>query len=236
MNCIAVDDEPLALDLIEDFINKVSFLKLIKKCNRASEAMEILQKENIDLVFLDIQMPNITGIQLIKSLQNCPQVIFTTAYTDYAVEGFELNVTDYIVKPFTFDRFLKAVNKTYSYYKLINNNKSDTQNTPLDYIFVKSDYQNVKINFDDILYIEGLSDYIKIYLKNNKRILTLFSLRAILEKLPENNFTRIHRSYIVSINKINSIQKNRIIIGDTRIPVGNHYKENFFKIINITGL
>lgn len=231
MNCIAVDDEPLALDLIEDFINKVSFLKLIKKCNRASEAMEILQKENIDLVFLDIQMPNITGIQLIKSLQNCPQVIFTTAYTDYAVEGFELNVTDYIVKPFTFDRFLKAVNKAYSYYKLIKNNKSDTH-PPLDYIFVKSDYQNVKINFDDILYIEGLSDYIKIYLKNNKRILTLLSLRAILEKLPENNFTRIHRSYIVSINKINSIQKNRIIIGDTRIPVGNHYKENFFKIIN----
>lgn len=236
MNCIAVDDEPLALDLIEDFINKVSFLKLIKKCNRASEAMEILQKENIDLVFLDIQMPNITGIQLIKSLQNCPQVIFTTAYTNYAVEGFELNVTDYIVKPFTFDRFLKAVNKAYSYYKLINNNKPDTQNIPLDYIFVKSDYQNVKINFDDILYIEGLSDYIKIYLKNNKRILTLLSLRAILEKLPENNFTRIHRSYIVSINKINSIQKNRIIIDDTRIPVGNHYKENFFKIINITGL
>lgn len=226
MNCIAVDDEPLALDIIEDFIKEIPFLKLVKKCYSASEAIEIIQNENIDLVFLDIRMPSITGVQLVKSLKDIPAVIFTTAYTDYAVEGFNLDAVDYLVKPFSFERFLKAVNKAYSLYKL----KNDTGK---DYIFIKSGYKNLKVDFNDILYIEGLSDYIKIYLVNGKNILSLQSLKVFIDKLPENDFLRVHRSYIVSLNKIDSIQKSRIFIGEKHITVGEKYKDKFLKRINL---
>lgn len=233
LNCIAIDDEPLALDIIEDYIKKVDFLTLKKRCYRATEAIDILDKENIDLIFLDIQMPEITGVQFAKSIKNIPPVIFTTAYSDYAVEGFELDAIDYLVKPFTFERFLKAVSKAYDLHKLKNTNKieANISNKP-NYIFIKSDYKNIKVNFKDILFIEGLSDYIQIHLSTGEKILSLQSLKAFNEKLP-NNFIRIHRSFIISFDKIKSIQKNRVFIGNKELSIGESYKEDFFKIIEI---
>ncbi len=235
LNCIAIDDEPLALDIVEDYINKIDFLILKKRCYRASEAIDIIEKGNIDLIFLDIQMPGITGVQFAKSIKNIPPVIFTTAYSNYAVEGFELDAIDYLVKPFTFDRFLKAVSKAYSLQKL-KANKKNISSYDKEYIFVKSEYKNIKINFKDILYIEGLSDYIKIHLTNGEKILSLQSLKAFYVKLPSNDFLRIHRSFIISLDKIKSIQKNRVFIGNKELSVGESYKEEFLKEINKYGM
>jgi DNA-binding LytR/AlgR family response regulator len=232
MNCLIVDDEPLAIDLIVDFVKKVPFLNLLGTCKNAIEANEKIHKNKVDLLFLDIQMPNLSGIQLMHSLEKKPLVIFTTAYSEYAVESYDLNAIDYLLKPFTFERFLKAVNKAYSLYdnnetklsEQLTNKKSDK------FIFINADYKKVKINLDDILYIEGLSDYIKIY-AGDKPILTLQSLKTMEEKLPEEQFIRVHRSFIVSLKKIESIQRNRIIIGKKRIPVGDNYKEEFYRRI-----
>ncbi len=240
MNCIAVDDEPLALDIVEDFIEKIAFLKLIKKCNRASDAIEILQNEKIDLIFLDIRMPGISGVQMIKTLKNIPPVIFTTAYTDYAIEGYDLDVLDYLLKPFTFERFLKSANKAYSLYKLkdqkaINDNtraRKDKNSFAKEYIFVKSEYKNIKIQLTDILYIEGLSDYVKIHLYTGKTLLSLQNLKNIMAKLPEDEFVRIHRSFIISLRRIDSIQKNSVILGEKQIPIGEKYKKDFFNKID----
>jgi len=234
LKCIAIDDEPLALDIVEDYINKVDFLTLTKKCFRATTAIDIIQKGEVDLIFLDIQMPGITGVQLAKSIKSIPPVIFTTAYSDYAVEGFELDAVDYLVKPFTFERFLKAVNKAYELHKL-KNKKGEESQIRNEFIFVKSEYKNIKINFKDIVFIEGLSDYIKIHLTSGKKVLSLQSLKAFLEKLPKNDFIRIHRSYIISIDKIKSIQKNRVFIGETELSVGESYKEDFLKMIGKFG-
>ncbi len=235
LNCIAIDDEPLALDIVEDYIKKVDFLTLEKRCYRATEAIDIIEKGNIDLIFLDIQMPGITGVQFVKSIKNIPPVIFTTAYSDYAVEGFELDAIDYLVKPFTFERFLKAVSKAYSLHKTKNNRQLEYDNKK-EWVFVKSEYKNIKINFKDILYIEGLSDYIKIHLTSGEKILSLQSLKAFYVKLPSNDFLRIHRSFIISLDKIKSIQKNRVFIGKKELSVGESYKETFFKEIKKYGV
>jgi DNA-binding LytR/AlgR family response regulator len=235
IRCLAIDDESLALDLIEDNIRKVPFLELVKGCKSAFEAMEILQNEKIDILFLDIQMPDITGIQFLKSLQTRPLVIFTTAYEKYALEGFELDVIDYLLKPFSFDRFLKAINKAQDYLHLKGSNASyETANeiqATSGYIFVKADYKLVKINFNEILYIEGLKDYVKIYTEE-KPVLTLMSLKSLEEKLPPADFVRVHRSFIVSIKKIRFIQRNFIHIGNKEIPISENHKEHFFTIIN----
>jgi two-component system LytT family response regulator len=234
MNCIAVDDEPLALKLIEDFVKKVPFLNFIKSCKNAFEAIDVIQKEEIDLVFLDINMPDVSGIELIKNIENKPFVIFTTAYSEYAVEGFELNAVDYLVKPFLFERFFKAVNKAYELYNLKNKKQqlqaADNNSTQQDFIFVKADYSSIKIYLNDILYLEGLKDYVKIHTAE-KKILTLITMKKIEEKLPSSTFVRVHRSFIVAIDKIESIQRNRIIINNVRIPVGNSYKDDFYKRI-----
>ena len=238
MNCITVDDEPLALSLLEDFIGKIPFLKHLKSCKNAFEALDIIQKEKVDLIFLDINMPDITGIDLVKNLDNKPLVIFTTAYSDYAVQGFELNAIDYLVKPFLFERFFKAANKAYELFNLHNknqNNASKIDNKIDDYIFVKADYSSVKIYLKDILFVEGLKDYIKIHIKD-KRILTLITMKKIEEKLPSSMFIRVHRSYIVAIDKIESIQRNRIVINEKWIPIGNSYKERFYKRIEDVNL
>ena len=233
IRCIAIDDEALALDLIEDNIRKVPFLELVKRCKSAFEAMEFLQNEKIELLFLDIQMPDITGIQFLKSLQNRPLVIFTTAYEKYALEGFDLDVIDYLLKPFSFDRFLKAVTKARDYLHLkeaATETTSDARPTA-DFIFVKADYKLVKIDFREILYIEGLKDYIKIYC-GGKPVLTLMSLKSLEEKLPPEDFVRVHRSYIVAVKKIQFIQRNFIHIGDKEIPISDNYKEQLLVIIN----
>jgi len=233
MKCIIIDDEPLALELLEDFVSKIPNLELISACSNAIEAMSILQKNKIDLIFLDIEMPEFTGIEFIKSLEVKPLFIFTTAYSHYAVEGFNLNAVDYLVKPIPFHRFLKAINRAQELLLLKKAENSPTIKSlgSPNFIFVKSDYENIKLNFDDIKYFEGLKDYIKIFSTSHKPILTLSNFKKIEEKLPEELFIRVHRSYIVSLKYINSVQRNRILIDGVRIPIGQNYKDEFLKRI-----
>lgn len=234
INCIALDDEPLALDLIEDNIKKVPYLNLIKKCNNTLDAYELLNSLKIDLIFLDIEMPDITGISFLKSLKYKPMVIFITAYEKYALEGFELDVLDYLLKPVSFDRFVKATAKALEYYYYLNNSDTTKLNKSR-FIFVKADYKIIKINIDDIIYIEGLKDYIKIY-TGSKPILTLSSLKNIEEKLPSREFIRVHKSFIISVAKIESISKSRIKIGDKEIPISDNYRDTFFNSIEENNL
>jgi len=233
MKCLIIDDEPLAVELLEDFVSKVPALTLAASCSNAIEASTILQTNKVDLIFTDIEMPDFSGIEFVKSLDVKPLFIFTTAYSHYAVEGFNLNAVDYLVKPIPFHRFLKAVNRAQELFLLkkeeIKPKKQIVNST--NFIFVKSDYENIKLNFEDIKYFEGLKDYIKIFSTSHKPILTLSNFRKIEEKLPNNEFIRVHRSYIVSLKYINSIQRNRILIDGIRIPIGQNYKDEFLKRI-----
>jgi DNA-binding LytR/AlgR family response regulator len=235
IRCLAVDDEMLALDLLEDNIRKIPFLELVQTCRSAMEAMEVLRNKPVDLVFLDIQMPDISGIQLLRSLQHKPMVIFTTAFSSYATEGFELDVIDYLLKPYPFERFLKAVNKAHEYMDLRDHaaNQANVKGSPVApaCIFVKADYKLYKINLKDILYVEGLKDYIKIY-ASEKPIVTQMSMKAIEEKLPAHDFIRVHRSFIVAFSKIDFVQKHMLTIGKKEIPVSEHYRDELFRIIN----
>lgn len=233
MKCIIIDDEPLAVELLEDFVSKIAFLEHIASCSNGFDATEIIEKKNIDLIFIDIEMSNFSGIEVIKSLVNRPMFIFTTAYTHYAIEGFNLNAVDYLVKPIPFHRFLKAATRAHNLFKLSQKSKPETSfNLPSpQFIFVKSEYESIKINLDDIKYIESLKDYLKIYTNQPKPILTLSSLKSFEEKLGDLNFIRVHKSFIVSINHIYSVQRNRIIIDDKWIPIGLTYKDDFMKKI-----
>ena len=241
IRCLAIDDEVLALELLEDNIRKVPFLELAGKCRSAFEAMEILRNEPVDLVFLDIQMPDISGIQFLKSLRKRPLVIFTTAYEKYALEGFELDAVDYLLKPFTLERFLRAVNKAREFLERGRRPvtipvQRGTKETP-GFLFVKSDYKLVKIEFREIRYIEGLKDYVKIF-SGERTVITLSSMKSIEEKLPAGMFIRVHRSYIVNIRKIEYLQRNHLRIGTKNIPLSDTYREAFLRIINqnkITG-
>lgn len=234
MNCIAVDDEPLALDLLEDNIKKVSSLKLIRKCSNAIEANQFLQEQPVDLLFLDIQMPGISGIQFLQGLTKAPPlVIFITAYEKYAIDGYNLDVVDYLLKPVPFERFLKAVNKASDKFK----SRSTTVTTSPDNIFVNSEYNLIRIDLNDIAYIEGLKDYVKIFLFSSPRpVLTRMSMKSLEERLPEDRFVRVHKSFIVAINKIESIRKGRISILKAMIPISEHFKENLFRLISVKGV
>lgn len=232
MNCIAIDDEPLALDLLKDYTDKIPFLKLERTFLNPIEGLSYLQENKVDMVFLDVELPYVNGIEFVKCLQTRPQVIFTTAFEKYALAGYDLEITDYLVKPIMFERFLKATNKAYSLNKLSKKvsdraevNVSEKENQP-EFIMVKSGYNTIKVNLNEILYIEGLKDYIKIHLPD-KTILTLNSLKKLQEILPESRFVRVHRSFIVPLEKIDSIQRNRIVIGKNFIPVGENYKNSF---------
>jgi len=235
IRCIAIDDEILALDLIEDNVKKLPFLEMVSKCKSAIEALEILRHEQIDLIFLDIQMPDVSGIQLLKTLKSRPMVIITTAYEKYATEGFNLDVIDYLLKPYSFERFLRAVNKAREYQDLrdkamAKDNQKEAVVLP-NFLFVRADYKLVKIDLAQILYIEGLKDYVKIYM-GEKPILTQMSMKALEEKLPANDFVRVHRSFIVAFNKIDFIQKQMLTIGKKEIPISEHYRDQLFKMIN----
>lgn len=235
MRCTIIDDEPLALDLLEDDISKIPFLELTHKFQSPFDAIPALKSGEVDLLFLDIQMPDITGLEFLKSLEKKPLVIFTTAYDQYALEGYNLDVIDYLLKPIPFDRLLKAANKAQELFLARNSNYPNAvaqKSTAYpDYIFIKSGYDIVKLNIDDILFIEGLKDYVKIFLPTQP-VLTLLNLKAIVDKLPATKFVRVHRSYIVALEKIKAIRKNKIIIADKEIPIGEHYKEDFYEIIN----
>ena len=236
MRCIAVDDEPLALDLLEDNIRQIPFLEFVGRCRNAFEAIELIQSEkaenrSIDLIFLDIQMPGITGVQFLKSMVSNPMVIFITAYEQYALEGFELNIIDYLLKPVSFERFLKAVNKANELFQLKTNIAPVKINLE-EHFFVNAEYSLVKIRFADILYIEGLKDYIKIYLSTQSRpVITRMTMKSIEERFAAMPFMRIHKSYIVSLNKIESIRNLKITIGTHLIPVSEQFSEDLMRRI-----
>lgn len=228
IRCIAVDDEKLVLDLLVDNIRQVPYLQLVKACKDALEATEVLQKEKVDLIFLDIQMPKLSGLSFIQTLQQPPLIIVITAYEQYALEGYRLNVVDYLLKPVSFERFLKACNKA---KELLDLRRDKTQKERSDHIFVNVEYTLVKILFSDILFVEALKDYIKIHLASSPRaVLTKMSLKAMEEKLPADKFVRVHKSYIVAADKITVIKRDLINIGSIEIPVSDFYKENLLRI------
>ena len=243
LKCIAVDDEPLALDIIEDYISKVPFLELVKRTENAIEALQLVQAGGIDLVFLDIQMPDLTGIQFLKIANNKASYILTTAYSQYALESYDLNVSDYLLKPIAFDRFYKAVEKVHQLHK---NNAEVAVPAPApvavaapsppvsqpvqDFIFVKTEHKIQKIELDDVLYIEGLKDYISIFTKA-ERVITLQNMKKMEETLPSTQFIRVHKSYIIALDKIESIERSRITICGKIIPIGDTYRDEFFKRI-----
>lgn len=240
LKCIAVDDEPLALDIIADYVAKVPFLELVKRTESAIEAMQIVQEGNIDLVFLDIQMPELTGIQFLKIAGNKASYILTTAYSQYALESYDLNVSDYLLKPIAFDRFYKAVEKVRNQHQKQDSPTAvvpEPVETPAatpsiqDFIFVKTEHKIQKIELDDILYIEGLKDYISIFTKI-ERVITLQNMKKMEETLPKKDFIRVHKSYIISVDKIESIERSRIAIAGKTIPVGDTYRDAFFKLID----
>ena len=231
MNCIAVDDEPLALKLLQDNISRVPFLKFAAACNDAFEAMKALQENKIDLVFIDIQMPGLTGLQFIKSLENKPLVIFITAYKQYALESYDLSVVDYLVKPVPLDRFIKACNRAKELYELKAIKQQHIVQSSAEYFFLHIDYSHVKVVFDDIVCIEGLGDYIKVNLKSTKKpLIVRTSLKAIEPELPSNKFIRIHKSWLVAISEITAVRKNSIFIKEMELPVGETFREAVEKL------
>jgi DNA-binding LytR/AlgR family response regulator len=228
ISCIAIDDEPLALSKIAGFISKVSELKLIRTFDDPVEAVGWLSENKTDLIFLDIQMEQLTGIQFLEATRSSSRVILTTAYDQYAIKGFDLNVTDYLLKPYSFQRFLQAVHKVMEYYSTHHADLPDMDNEK--FIFVKTEYRLERIDLEDILYIEGMKDYLRI-ICINKKIMTLQSFAKIEECLPTRKFCRVHKSYIVAIDKIKAVERGVILIADQRIPVSNTYKEIFFSKI-----
>jgi two-component system LytT family response regulator len=242
LKCIAVDDEPLALDILEDYISKVPFLELVKRTENAIDALQLVQAGGIDLVFLDVQMPDLTGIQFLKIASGKSNYILTTAYSQYALESYDLNVSDYLLKPIAFDRFYKAVEKVHN---LVKKTEAPAPVAPLltlsaatvspqavqNFIFVKTEHKIQKIELDDILYIEGLKDYISIFTKA-ERVITLQNMKRMEETLPQTQFIRVHKSYIIALDKIESIERSRISIFGKIIPIGDTYREEFFKRID----
>ncbi|MEM0578072.1 LytR/AlgR family response regulator transcription factor [Flavobacterium polysaccharolyticum] len=227
VSCIIVDDEPYALELILNYVLKTPFLELKGKCSNAFDVLEILNNEKIDLIFLDIQMPELTGIELSKTVSKDTRIIFTTAFSEYALDGFKADALDYLVKPFNFEEFYNASLKAKEWFGLKRQSVSD-KTADKNFIFVKSEYKQLKIKLDDVLYFEGLKDYIKIWLINqSKAILTLMSLKSLEEELPESKFIRVHRSFIVALDKIEAIERNQILINTKRITIAEQYKIKF---------
>ena len=230
MNCIAVDDEPLALDIIEAYVTKHPELTLVARCNNAAEASEVLKKHKVDLMFLDIQMPEITGLSFVKSLEHKPLFMFTTAYPDYALEGFELNAIDYLLKPIAYDRFEKGVEKALEYYKIKQNSdvaESDLEN---EHFFVKANQKLIKLSYSEIYYVEAFADYVKIFLAD-KKIVTLQTMKNMERKLPPEMFSRVHRSFIVNRKHVASFSTSVCEVNDVKIPIGKNYKEAFVSLM-----
>ncbi|MFZ1808878.1 MAG: LytTR family DNA-binding domain-containing protein [Cyclobacteriaceae bacterium] len=237
ITCVIVDDEPMALNLVEGYVEKTPFLVLKKKCSSAIEAMEFLKEEPVDLLFLDIQMPDLTGIEFSKMLPKDTRVIFTTAFDQYALEGFKVEALDYLLKPFDYAEFLAAANKALKWFTLVKDKEQPLLSQEKEFLFVKSEYKQLRIKLADVLYFEGLKDYIKIWLKDNpKPILTLMSLKSLQEELPETQFLRVHRSFIVSLKNIEVIERSQIIINKQRITVSEQYKAKFLEFVNNNSL
>jgi DNA-binding LytR/AlgR family response regulator len=247
LNCIAVDDEPLALGLVSAFVEQTPFLKLVGRFSSAVEALRTIHSQKIDLLFLDIQMPDLNGIELARVLDNSkgnkPRIVFTTAYNQFALEGYRVDALDYLLKPFNYEEFLHAATKALAYAELVEKSNAAPavavaaapaeERIEDEYLFLKVEYQLVRIALNDILYIEGLKDYVKVWLKSaEKPVLSLTSLKSLEEKLPSKRFMRVHRSFIVSLDKINSITRNALQIGKINITVGDQYKEAFSQFLS----
>ena len=230
ITCIAIDDEPLALRQITTYIDKTPFLDLKDCFEGPIDAITYLQTHTVDLMFVDINMPDINGLDFVKSLENPPKIIFTTAYSEYAVEGFRVDAIDYLLKPIDYATFLKASNKAKSWFDIHEKQPEQIQSNE-DFLFIKSEYKIVRIKLEDIRYIEGMREYIRIHLTNDKPIMTLLSMKAMEAQLANKSFMRIHRSYIVNLNKITTIERNRIIFDKVYIPVSDQYKDKFQQFI-----
>jgi len=235
ITCIAVDDEPLALGLIVSYIQKTPFLELKGQFDNPIDAMEFLEGNLVQLLFLDIQMPDLTGVEFARILDENSRVIFTTAFDKYAIEGFKLEALDYLLKPISYEVFLKSTNRAKKYFKLTTSSDTHTDSKVTsngDYLFVKADYQVKRIDYTEILYFEGLKDYVKLYIESsNKPIVFHSTMKSLEEKLPTDRFMRIHRSYIVGLDKIKTIERDRILFGKERIPISKQYKEVFDEFI-----
>ena len=236
IKCIIIDDEPLAIGVLNSYCEDLGEIHVVASFTNPFEAITLLSKEKIDLVFLDIEMPQINGIDFIKSIDNKPHFIFTTAYSQYAAQGFDLNAVDYLVKPIPFVRFIKAINRVKKLMEFDNLSVKGNENVSpssgssgnsSNFLFVKSEYESVKMNIEDIKYVQGLKDYLKIHTLQPKPILTLMSFKEILTKLPSEQFMRVHKSFVVNVSKIKSIQRSKIVIDDVRIPIGDSFKESF---------
>lgn len=232
IRCIAIDDEPLALRQIADYIKKTPFLELVGKCENAITAFGLLESTTVDLLYVDINMPDLSGMDFVKTLENPPKIVFVTAYSEYALEGFRVDALDYLLKPISYVDFLRSANKVKSWFDT-HKQKSIEVKSSKEFLFIKSDYKMLRINFDDIKYIEGMSEYIRIHLMNAKPVMTLLSMKSIEEILPSELFMRVHRSYIVNLSKILVIERNRIIFdGNIYIPVSDQYKNKFQEYID----
>jgi len=233
IRCIAIDDEPLALKQIKTYIEKTPFLEMVTVCDSALQALDILQNEQVDLMFVDINMPDLSGMDFVKSLNNPPKVIFTTAHSEYAIEGFRVSALDYLLKPISYNSFLTSVNKAKEWFdsqEKKNNNQIEGNN---EYLFIKSEYKIIRVNLSDIKYIEGMREYVRIHLVNQKPIMSLTSMIKLEKFLPENLFMRVHRSYIVNLSKITTIERNRIIFDEkVYIPVSEQYKTKFQEFLD----
>ena len=232
ISCIAIDDEPLALRQLGSYIEKLPYLSLLKSFSSAVKALEFLQSNSVDLMFVDINMPDLSGMEFVKSLAHPPKVIFTTAYREYAVEGFQVDAADYLVKPISFAAFSKSVEKTRQRY-FSKPEKQPSIRHDDNFLFIKSEYKIVRVNFSEIKYIEGMRDYLRIHLANEKPIMTLLNMGKLMEHLPAGEFMRVHRSYIVNLNKIHTIERNRIVFDkDVYIPISDQYKFDFQEYMN----
>ena len=234
IKCLAIDDEPLALQKLSNYVKKTPYLQLLGACQSALEAKEIMQKEWIDAIFIDINMPDLNGMEFVKQMDRPPMVVFTTAYSEYALEGFKVDAVDYLLKPFGLQDFLRAAQKVRHRYELENpapptNPNEEAVGIDADAMYLKSDYKTVRINISDIRYVEGMSEYLKIYLEGEKKpLIVLLSMKRLEERLPSNTFMRIHRSYIINLKKIREVNKNRVVLGeDAYLPIGDLYKETF---------
>ena len=229
INCLIIDEEPQTLDLLDNFIKKVPFLNLVARCEGPMEAFPYFEKEEIDLVLLDIRMPDLSGTQFLKTLNKKPAVIFVTAHNEFAMEGFELDAIDYLLKPVPFDRFMAAVNKAYEY---ISYRKTKSLLKKDDFMFIKTSHKIQKIFYSDILYLEGLKDYTKIHLVDSKKpFVTLQSLKYFENRLPHEDFIRIHRSYIISLRKVDTVSRKAVLLGETELPCSEHYRNVLYSII-----
>ena len=232
IRCIAIDDEPLALKQMADYIQKTPFLELRGEFESALQAIGFLEETEVDLMFVDINMPDLSGMDFVKSLNNAPKVIFTTAYSEYALEGFRVDAIDYLLKPIGYSDFLKAANKAKVWFSS-QQSGTDKVNSDENFLFIKSEHKLIRINLSDIRYIEGMREYVRIHLTNQKPIMSLMSMKKMEEYLPEKSFMRVHRSFIVNLNQITTIERNRIIFDSkVYIPVSEQYKEKFQQYLN----